>query len=169
MSNVSCGNPRFQDIFCRNNQLFVIEWKLRRMRRESLLTGRSMSIPMGITEATSVTVLRNALFSFSANSSPTMDLLINSVAAPTSIARSWVPCQTSCQCIESNQAIVYKSMKERNVLLVIYRGCFPELFQWFFNDVVIFMRSVQLLPASFSCCKTSFTFNLQVLNKMTRM
>lgn len=61
------------------------------------LTGRSIRIPMGITDAKSVMVLRRAFFSFSVNSSPIRDLRSSSTAAAESVARSWVPCHTSCK------------------------------------------------------------------------
>lgn len=60
------------------------------------LTGRSIKTPIGTTEAMSVKVLISVFFSFSVNSSPIRALLSKLMAAATSIARSWVPCQTSC-------------------------------------------------------------------------
>lgn len=55
---------------------------------KKILTGRSMRIPMGTADARSVIVRRSACFSFSASSSPVRALLINTVAATVSIAKS---------------------------------------------------------------------------------
>lgn len=60
------------------------------------LTGRSIKTPIGTTDAKSVKVLRSAFFSFFVNSSPIKALLSKPIEAPTSMARSCVPCQTSC-------------------------------------------------------------------------
>lgn len=60
------------------------------------LTGRSMRKPIGTTDAKSVNVLWRTFFSLSVNSSPIRTLLSNPKAAATSMARSCVPCQTSC-------------------------------------------------------------------------
>lgn len=64
--------------------------------KHAQLTGRSIKTPIGITEAMSVKVLLSVIFSFSVNSSLIKILLSKPIAAPVSIARSWVPCQISC-------------------------------------------------------------------------
>lgn len=78
------------------------------------LTGSSIRNPIGITDAKSVKVLRRAFFSFSVSSSPVAALFSKAIAADTSMANSWLPCQTSYKDNQRKPRNIYSQQDPSN-------------------------------------------------------
>lgn len=135
------------------------------------LTGKSIKTPIGTTDAKSVRVRRRAFFSFSVNSSPTKLLLRSPIAAATSIARSWVPCQTSWSALHDNSQLIFhgdkrtvedskrnfKKIKGKNLKLALLK---PEIsgdihcrdFFFFFFKIIIKKIKTWLVKGLWQLC-----------------